>query len=192
MHPLKQDVVRELGLYTRSADIGAATAFSLTRFLTPYLAASDDYSVFVDCDFLFTVPVETVLDTLEPGKAVHVVKHDYVPRQAMKMDGRTQAKYPRKNWSSFMVFDGRHPKVKALTPEIVNTATPAFLHRFQWLDDEDIGELSRTWNFLVGEYTPPATLPAAIHYTNGGPWFESCEAVDYADLWTAEAKALHL
>ncbi|MCF3932904.1 glycosyltransferase [Acuticoccus sp. M5D2P5] len=186
VHPLKQDVLRELGLYTRSADVGAATAFSLTRFLTPYLAAADDYCVFVDCDFLFTRSVTDVLDRLEPNKAVHVVQHDYVPRQQMKMDGRTQSTYPRKNWSSFILFDGRHPKVKALTPSVVNTESPAYLHRFSWLEDDEIGKLDLTWNFLVGEYDAPSTPPASIHYTNGGPWFENCQDVDFADLWTNE------
>lgn len=190
IHPLRQDVLRELGLYQRAPDVGAATAFSLTRFLTPYLAAVDGYSVFVDCDFLFTAPLHNVLDALEPGKAVHVVKHDYQPRKSVKMDGRVQAAYPRKNWSSFIVFDGRHPKVKALTPHVVNTESPAFLHRFSWLDDQDIGSLDITWNFLVGEYDAPATPPAAIHYTNGGPWFDNCRDVDFADLWLAEHAAL--
>jgi hypothetical protein len=189
VHPLRQDVLRELGLYTRPADTGAATAFSLTRFLTPYLAASEGPSVFVDCDFLFTVPLTDVLAQVDPRKAVHVVKHDYAPRQALKMDGRTQTAYPRKNWSSFMVFNGAHPAVKALTPKVVNTATPAFLHRFHWLDDGDIGALDTTWNFLVGEYEPPAALPAAIHFTNGGPWFDSCRDVDFADLWHEEHAA---
>ena len=37
----------------------------------------------------------------------------------------------------------------------------------------DIGALDLSWNFLVGEYPKPAAAPAAIHYTNGGPWFEN-------------------
>lgn len=190
VYPLKQDSLRELGLYSRPADRGAATAFSLTRFLTPYLAAADDWCIFVDCDFVFTRDVWQVLEGIEAGKAVHVVKHDYTPSQSVKMDGRVQATYPRKNWSSFILFDGRHPKVKALTPEVVNTQTPAFLHRFSWLADEEIGALDRTWNFLVGEYDPPAENPAAIHYTNGGPWFENCQDVDFADIWLAEHRAV--
>jgi hypothetical protein len=36
---------------------GAATEFSLTRFLTPYLADSDGWVLFVDCDFLFTTDI---------------------------------------------------------------------------------------------------------------------------------------
>ncbi len=102
------------------------------------------------------------------------------------MDNQVQTQYPRKNWSSFMLFNGSHPEVKALTPEIVNTAQPSFLHRFGWLQDESIGELPLAWNFLVGEYPLSSKLPHAIHYTNGGPWFEQWRNVDYANLWCDE------
>ncbi len=119
IHPLKQPVLRELGLYTRAPD-RASTEFSLTRFLTPYLAAHDGWTIFVDCDFLFTADVLKVLDGKNRSKAVYVVKHDYTPAKTMKMDGRVQTAYPRKNWSSFMLFNGAHPQVKALTPEVVN------------------------------------------------------------------------
>ncbi|MCB1435230.1 MAG: glycosyltransferase, partial [Alphaproteobacteria bacterium] len=44
IYPLKQAALRELGLYTRGKDT-ATTEFSLTRFLTPYLAAYDGWSV---------------------------------------------------------------------------------------------------------------------------------------------------
>lgn len=188
--PLKQSAVRELGLYTREADKGSSTEFSLTRFLTPYLAAYDGWSIFVDCDFLFTTDVFALLEQLDPAKAAYVVQHDYTPAQTIKMDGRTQSIYPRKNWSSFIVFNGAHPQVKALTPEIVNSASPAHLHRFGWLSDDVLGSLPPTWNFLVGEYEKTITLPAAIHFTNGGPWFDNCRNVDYAELWLAERDAM--
>ncbi|MFC0632428.1 hypothetical protein [Brevundimonas balnearis] len=185
--PLRQPVVRELGLYSRGLDATASTEFSLTRFLTPYLAATEGPSVFVDCDFLFTRDIHELIDSLAPGKAIHVVKHVYEPHHAVKMDGKAQTTYPRKNWSSFMVFNGGHPDVRKLTPAYVNSATPAQLHRFEWIeDDADIGELDREWNYLVGEYPTADRAPAAIHYTNGGPWFDEWRDCDYGDLWTAE------
>jgi hypothetical protein len=51
--PLIQSVLRAEGLYKRPIDTKAATEFSLTRFLTPYLAGDSGYAIFVDCDFLF-------------------------------------------------------------------------------------------------------------------------------------------
>lgn len=187
IHPLRQPVLRELGLYTRPSDKTASTEFSLTRFLTPFLADSDGWSMFVDCDFLFTQDITSLIKTLDTSKAVHVVKHDYTPHQVVKMDGKAQSHYPRKNWSSMVLFNGKHPDVKALTPDIVNSAEPAYLHRFNWIqDDHHIGALDREWNFLVGEYAPPAKTPSAIHYTNGGPWFDNWVDVDYGELWLEE------
>jgi hypothetical protein len=186
IYPLKQDTLRELGLYTRPYDKGSATEFSLTRFLTPYLADSDGWVLFVDCDFVFTTDIARLTQGLDPSKAVYCVQHDYVPRTERKMDGQVQTPYPRKNWSSFLLFNGAHPAVKALTPRVVNSQSPAYLHRLSWAEDGAIGGLPLGWNFLEGEYDKPAETPYAVHYTNGGPWFPNCQDVDYAELWTAE------
>ena len=186
VYPLRQTTLRELGIYTRGQD-AASTEFSLSRFLTPWLAAHDGWSVFVDCDFLFTTDVRRVLDHASREKAVYVVQHDYTPANAVKMDGQQQTAYPRKNWSSFILFNNAHPEVKALTPAVVNSQSPAWLHRFQWISDDSlIGALPLEWNFLEGEYPRPEKVPNAIHYTNGGPWFENWQHVDYGDLWLAE------
>jgi lipopolysaccharide biosynthesis glycosyltransferase len=187
IYPLKQQSLRELGLYTRGAD-NASTEFSLTRFLTPYLAAHDGWSIFMDCDFLVTDDIWKVLEKADPAKAVYCVQHDYTPANMQKMDGKQQTTYPRKNWSSFMLFNGAHPGVKALTPEVVNSEGPAYLHRFSWLDDSQIGALDLRWNFLEGEYEKPDETPACIHYTNGGPWFDDWQEVDFAKEWIAERR----
>ena len=192
IHPLRQPDLRGLGLYTRPSDETASTEFSLTRFLTPYVAAHDGWTLFVDCDFLFTRDINHLLAGLDRRKAVYVVKHAYQPANSIKMDGKVQTAYPRKNWSSFMVFNGAHPLVKSLTPDVVNGSTPQHLHRFEWLPDGDdlIGDLDLEWNFLVGEYPPPEETPAAIHFTNGGPWFDECRDVDFSDLWLREKDLL--
>jgi lipopolysaccharide biosynthesis glycosyltransferase len=185
--PIRQDSLRELGLYTRPFDKGCSTEFSITRFLTPYLAAQSGWAIFCDCDFLFTVDIRQVFDGLDHSKAVYCVQHDYTPTHAIKMDGKTQSSYPRKNWSSFMVFNCDHPDVRALTPEIVNTATPAYLHRLEWVrDQQSIGALDLDWNFLVGEYAKPERTPRVLHYTVGGPWFDAWQDCDFADLWLHE------
>lgn len=183
---LRQDCLRKRGLYWRDKD-QASTQFSLTRFLTPHLGGSFGLSLFVDCDFLFTADIACLVAQADPAKAVHVVQHDYVPSMVTKMDGRPQAAYPRKNWSSFMLFNNAKTCCRDLTPDIVNSQSPSFLHRFNWVSDEAlIGKLPQSWNFLVGEYEMPAEVPSAIHYTNGGPWFDQCRDVDYAALWLEE------
>ncbi len=185
--PLRQRALRELGLYNRPIDAGASTEFSLTRFLTPFLAAQRGWVLFCDCDFLFTTDVRNVLSGLDSSKAVYCVQHDYVPAHQVKMDGKRQTTYPRKNWSSFILFNCDHPDVRALTPIVVDSASPAYLHRFEWVRDQDaIGALDLAWNFLEGEYVKPRATPHVIHYTNGGPWFEQWQDCDYADLWLRE------
>lgn len=187
VHPLRQSALRELGLYNRPADPSASTEFSLTRFLTPYVAATTGWVLFCDCDFLYTGDVRDVFEGLDPDKALYCVQHDYVPANAIKMDGKVQTSYPRKNWSSFMLFNCDHPDVRALTPDVVNSAPPAYLHRFEWIKDQNaIGSLALEWNFLEGEYPKPDRIPRVIHYTNGGPWFDEWQDCDYADLWIRE------
>ena len=184
--PLIQSDLRAQSLYTRNIDTKAATEFSLTRFLTPALAGHEGYAIFVDCDFLFLTDIRGVLDQIDPSKAVSVVKHDYQPTDTHKMDGCVQYAYPRKNWSSFIVFNCAHPGVRALTPSVVNSAKPAYLHRFSWINDNEIGELDKGWNYLEGWYPSLYDKLNAIHYTLGGPWFEHKMNCNFADLWLSE------
>lgn len=57
------------------------------------------------------------------------------------MDGHVQTLYPRKNWSSLMLFSCDHPSVRKLTPGVVNTRDRFFLRRLQCVSDQDIGAL---------------------------------------------------
>ena len=188
--PLKQKPLRIRGLYTRE-ETAVSTEFAFTRFLTPHLSDYSGWSLFIDCDFLFTKDVAELYNMHDDQYALMCVKHDYVPKDSVKMDGQKQVAYPRKNWSSCILWNCGHESNQILTPQIVNSESGAFLHRFQWLDDREIGELPLEWNWLEGEYDKPENPPAVIHYTNGGPWFEECQDVDYADLWNesiAESK----
>jgi len=147
------------------------------------LSGYEGWSLFVDCDFLFTRDIAELFDMADQKYALMCVKHDYVPRAAMKMDGQKQVAYPRKNWSSCVLWNCSHSANHIVTPNIVNAGTGAYLHRFQWLDDEMIGDLPLEWNWLEGEYDKPKTIPAIIHYTNGGPWFEDHTGCDYGQEW---------
>ena len=189
--PIIQDELRVLGLYTRPADLNASTEFSLTRFLTPALAGYEGYAIFVDCDFLFLADIREIFQSIDPSKAVTVVQHDYKPTELTKMDGCIQHQYPRKNWSSLMVFQCHHPAVRRLTLDVVNNATPAYLHRLEWVDDADIGSLDIGWNYLEGWYPPGYNNLKAIHYTLGGPWFENKKDCDFAQFWLDEKEAMN-
>jgi hypothetical protein len=187
VQPIKVDELREAGLYTRDKDPLASTEFTYTRFLTPALAGFEGHALFCDCDFLWLGDVAGLIPYTKTNKAVHCVHHDYTPKETTKMDGAVQTNYPRKNWSSLMLFDCAHPSVRKLTPEVVNRESGAFLHRMQWVADKDIGELPVEWNWLEGWNEKPAQgYPKAVHFTRGGPWFEQWTNVDYGDLWLAE------
>ena len=186
--PLKQQELRDSKLYTRDVDTLASTEFTFTRFLVPHLANYKGWALFVDCDFVFVDDIQKLFNlTINQDYAVMVVQHDYFPKNTVKMDGKTQHVYPRKNWSSLILFNCEHPSNAVLTPDLVNRATGAFLHRFQWLKDEEIGCISPEWNWLVGWYEEPRHgTPKAIHYTEGGPWFPNYMNCQYGAVWVEE------
>jgi hypothetical protein len=187
--PIKQDELREDGVYLRPADPLSSTEFSFTRFLVPHLAGYKGWAVFVDCDFLFRHDIYTVMKYRDPKKALFCVKHDYKPTEETKMDGAVQHQYPRKNWSSFMLFNCEHPDTVHLRPRVVNTATGMYLHQMQWTDNENIGELPISFNYLEGWHTKSDCVdPIAVHFTRGGPWFDNWQDVEYADEWLAVKK----
>lgn len=188
--PIKQSVLREQSIYTRPRGSLESTEFSFTRFLTPFLAGYKGWAVFVDCDFLYLGDIKELFDLVDDKYAVMCVQHDYTPKETTKMDGAVQTLYPRKNWSSMVLYNCGHVKNKVLSPEVVNKESGAFLHRFMWLDDEEIGEVPFVWNFLVGHNKVVegdfGTYPKAIHYTLGGPWFESWKDCEFGELWLKE------
>lgn len=189
--PLKQKELRESGLYTRSVDPLSSTEFTFTRFLVPYLSDYKGWAVFVDCDFVFVDDVKKLFDQADDKYAVMVVQHDYTPKETFKMDGCKQLPYPRKNWSSTILWNCGHPSNRQITPDVVNTQTGQYLHRFQWLKDEEIGNLKPEWNWLVGWYNEPADgHPKALHYTEGGPWFKDYRRCDYHKVWKKYLKEM--
>src|SRR6185369_11183489 len=112
-------------------------------------------------------------------------KHDYQPALNVKMDGQVQSAYPRKNWSSVMAFNLAHPANEALTVEMVNSLPGRDLHRFCWLDDDEIGELDPKYNYLVGD-GPRQENPTIVHFTNGTPDLHGFTNAHFADEWRAE------
>jgi hypothetical protein len=189
--PIKLDELRARKLYWRDSDPLASTEFTYSRFLTPALAGFRGWALFIDCDFLWLGDIAGLADYMRVPKAVYCVQHDYRPKETTKMNGAVQTSYPRKNWSSFMLFNCGHPSTQLLTVETVNRETGAYLHRMQWAADDEIGEIPTEWNWLEGWNEKPAQgTPRAVHFTRGGPWFENWQDVDYGELWRAERDAL--
>ena len=173
------------GIFTRPRGPTESTEFSLTRFLVPALSGFEGWSLFMDCDMLCRTDIGQLTAHLEsnPDKAVLVCQHDYVPKTERKFLDQVQTKYPRKNWSSLMLFN--NARCRALTPDYVNSATGLELHRFAWTQDALIGALQLEWNWLVGEY-PHNAQAKIVHFTLGGPYFDEYRDCDYADEWRDE------
>lgn len=187
--PLKLNVLRELGIYKRDIDSLSSTEFSFTRFLIPYLCNYNGWAVFCDCDFIFLEDIGKLYELREEKYAVMCAQHNYTPTNVIKMDGKAQHLYPRKNWSSLVLWNCSHPSNKLITPELVNTQSGQFLHRFSWLEDSEIGSIPIEWNWLVGWYKEPENgTPKALHFTEGGPWFENYKNCEYSEAYYKYAR----
>ena len=174
-------------VYRRNIDPLASTEFTYSRFLVPTLMNFKGWAVFCDCDFLFLEDVAKLFESLSDEKAVYCVQHDYTPKEKHKMDGQQQTIYPRKNWSSFIVYNCSHPSNKKLNVDLVNSETGSYLHQFKWLKDNEIGSLDERWNWLEGWTSQNnSKKPFAIHYTRGGPWFDEWHDVEFAKEWINE------
>lgn len=169
----------------RVHDPRASTEFTYSRFLVPYLCGFKGKAVFMDNDMLCFSDVKELDDLDMKGLALRVVKHDYQPGNTVKMYGCEQTSYPRKNWSSMMLMNCE--KLSLWTKEVVATETGAYLHRFQDIPDDQIGEIPNTWNTL--DWMDETTR--LIHYTNGGPWFEAYRDHLHADVWCRARDAMH-
>lgn len=189
--PLKQHKLRDTGIYTRPTDKLASTEFTFTRYLVPYLADYEGWALFIDCDFLFLDDVAKLVEQIDDSYAIMCAQHQYTPKPGRKMDGKLQTIYPKKNWSSMMLINCEHPKnINELTLNNVNNENlnGAHFHRFSWLPDSSIGQISHEWNWLVGWYNEPDDgAPKALHYTEGGPWFDNYKDCEYAAEWNSVA-----
>lgn len=180
--PLKLHELKDMGFVTRPDDLKASTQFTFTRFLVPFLNDFKGWAIFIDCDFLIRDDIQHLIDLADPTMAVQVVKHEYnVVDGVVKMDGQVQHAYPRKNWSSCILFNCAHPSNQVLTPEFLNKQEMSYLHRFNWLQDHEIGNLPHQWNYLVGHYHDGGAK--AVHYTLGTPFMPGYETCDYAEEW---------
>jgi len=171
-----------------------STEFSHTRFLVPEICRrngmSEGWAMFVDCDFLFLTDVAELFDHINDQYAVMCVKHDYNPKEGVKMDGMVQQNYPKKLWSSLVLWNIGHPKNNTMDKTKVNHSDGSYLHQFNWLDDSDIGSLPHSWNY-VPSVSPTANVVKAVHFSLGGPWFPDYRETEYAKEWHQELEHLN-
>ena len=156
--------------------------FVYSRFLTPFLNDFKGWAIFVDGDMICQTDIKELLDLRDNSKALQVVKHDYKTKANQKYLGNINQDYPRKNWSSVILWNCAHPKHKLLTPDFIANESGKYLHRFSWLEDSEIGELPKEWNWLATEY-PNNDQANIIHYTLGTPCFKDYRDTEMSDIW---------
>jgi lipopolysaccharide biosynthesis glycosyltransferase len=159
--------------------------FIYTRFLVPWLMGWKGRAIFIDGDMIVRGDIIELYNSLGLDKDVAVVKHDYQTKQTEKYMGAKNENYPRKNWSSVIVWNCASFPNRRLTPEFVMASTGAFLHRFTWLTDNRIQELPPEWNWLPDEYGPNPDAKL-LHYTLGTPCFHEYANTPQNDEWHRE------
>jgi len=159
--------------------------FIYTRFLVPYLMEYQGWAIFIDGDMIVRGDIAELWDLKQYTRDAMVVKHDYKTRMKEKYLGSPNEDYPRKNWSSVILWNCNAIRNRQLDPEFVQKSTGAFLHRFSWIDDNRLGELPPEWNWLPDEYGPNPDAKL-LHYTLGTPCFEEFKHTPMNEHWHAE------
>lgn len=191
-HAFAQSVIERTSLpvalipLTMNMQRDGTNAFTYSRFLIPSLCNYEGFALFLDAsDMMVLGDLAELWEERDGWHAVKVVKHDYQPKHERKYVGTDMeapnAAYPRKNWSSLVLWNCGHYVHKGLTPEFVASKDGSYLHRFGWIPDDRIGDLPKEWNWLdeYGAHTGAKVL----HYTNGIPGFYQYRDAPHADEW---------
>lgn len=177
VRPLKlQTLGDELG-FKRVHDPLQSTEFTYTRFLVPLLCQFRGSALYLDSDMLCLSDIAELFQLNLSRYWLRVVKHEHHPTSRIKMGDRVQTVYPRKNWSSLMLLNC--DKLACWSKKAVESQTGRWLHRFEPVPDECIGDLPKTWNVLDA-YDQTTKL---IHFTEGGPWLPEYKDHLYGGLW---------
>jgi lipopolysaccharide biosynthesis glycosyltransferase len=181
--------LNNLGSYIERHRDGS-NQFTYSRFLVPHLAGWTGWALYMDGDMLLRTDIAELWNLRDETRAALCVHHEYKTKLHKKYLGARNENYPRKNWSSVVLWNCAHPANRRLTPEFVQNATGAELHRFTWLADELIGELPREWNWLPDELgrNDDAKL---LHWTLGAPCFPEFEDEAMSEEWHEEHRLMN-
>ena len=181
--------------FTPLASMGmpvGSNAFTLSRFLVPYLCGYQGMAIFMDAsDMLMQGDVAELDRSFNPEFAAQVVQHpDYETRHPRKYVGTEMEaenrNYCRKNWASVMLLNCEHPSWQDMTPDRVGSYPIGDLLSLRFLGD-DVGALHPKWNSLVDE---GQTAGNVLHWTAGIPAFEQYAGAPFADYWFEERRRM--
>jgi len=170
--------------YTETHTDGS-NQFIYSRFLVPHLMDFKGHAIFIDGDMIVRGDIAELWELRDGALDVQVVKHDYQTRMPVKYLGSKNENYPRKNWSSVILWNCANWVNRVLTPDFIQKSTGAELHRFTWILDDRIGELPKEWNWLPDEYGPNPDAKL-LHYTLGTPCFQEFATTPQGDEWHRE------
>lgn len=166
-----------------------SNAFTLRRFLVPWLMGYRGYAMFADgSDMLCRADLSELAALADYYSAVQVVKHNYRTRHPRKFVGTSMeaenADYERKQWASVMLINCSHFAWLKVTPEYVRSVDPMELLQFRFLPPDRIGDLPIEWNWLADEFgtNDQAKL---IHFTAGIPALPAYADAPMAHEWRA-------
>ena len=183
---LEKDHLKKFNFYDREDISGESTEFSFTRFYVPMVCNYNGIAMFCDNDFLWKCDPTEMIKYLG-DKTIAVVKHEDMDIKQTKMDGVINKSYPRKNWSSLIIYNCS--KLKSLTKAYLDSAQASELHELRWVEDNEIAEIPRSYNHLVGYYKKHNKIKA-LHYTLGGPWFDDYKNGELSEEWWKVYKSL--
>jgi hypothetical protein len=146
------------------------TEFTYARYLVPYLCDYQGTGIFLDSDMLVT------------GDIAELAQYDQHAVSVVPFEGKLTFERP-----SVMVFDCS--QCQDLTPQYIDNADnhPQY---FAWAPS--VGELPRSWNYLVGYSAPISRADVnLIHYTQGIPGYPECRMCEFAELWEEEKKIMN-
>jgi len=168
-----------------------SNAFTYARFMVPFLSRHRGWAIFADaCDMVCRADISELFDLQDHAYAVQVVKHDYKTMYPQKYVGTEMESpnvdYHRKNWASLMLINCEHPAWRRLDMADMISSPGQDLLRFAFLNDHEIGELPRVWNWLADEDGENDSAKI-VHWTTGIPAFPHYADAPMADVWAAEA-----
>lgn len=176
--PLAMNVLQ----FYKETHTDGSNRFIYSRFLTPYLLGFEGPAIFADGDMVCHADIAELMDLFDPSKAAQVVQHDYKTKSSIKYLGNKNQDYPRKNWSSVILWNCGHDANRTLTPEFIQDKPGSYLHRFSWLSDSQIGTLPKEWNWLATEYEDN-NQAKLVHYTLGTPCFNEFKNAPMSQGW---------
>lgn len=171
-----------------------SNAFSLSRFLVPYLCGFKGKAIFCDAsDMLMLDDVAKLESAYVEGLAASVVKRDdYETVNPVKYVGTEleceNLDYPRKNWASVIVFNCEHEAWKPFTPEMLSIVNLVKALDFTAMLPK-LGSLSGRWNVLVDEGDDD-TDAKLLHWTAGIPAFPHYQNARRSQDWFREFREM--